>query len=119
MNGRSPWFAQSDRPVNLPDVRALTPTNRDDETGGRLEQEQTLAWILAGLAALPVAGLAAPAIGSIDGLIVAFAAGAVAGAIIGMAVARPLRNRCRYAVDPRYGRRVRGRSGDRRGHLRV
>lgn len=50
-----------------------------------MNRNRFLLWIAAGFLAFPLAGLAARAIGSIDGLLVAFAAGAIAGAVIGAA----------------------------------
>jgi hypothetical protein len=48
-----------------------------------LNRNRLLLWIAAGFVAFPLAGLAARAIGSIDSVIVALAAGAIAGAVIG------------------------------------
>ena len=48
-----------------------------------MNRNRLVLWIVAGLVAFPVAGLAARAIGSIDGLIVGLGAGAIAGAVIG------------------------------------
>jgi len=48
-----------------------------------LNRNRLLLWTVSGLVAFPVAGLAARVIGSIDGLFVALAAGAIAGAVIG------------------------------------
>jgi hypothetical protein len=48
-----------------------------------LNRNRLLLWTAAGLVAFPLAGLAARAIGSIDGVLVALAAGAIAGAVIG------------------------------------
>jgi hypothetical protein len=50
-----------------------------------LNRNRLLLWIAAGFVAFPLAGLAARAIGSIEGLMMAFAAGAIAGAVIGAA----------------------------------
>ena len=50
-----------------------------------MNKNRFLLWMAAGFVAFPVAGLAARAIGSIDGLMMAFAAGAIAGAVIGTA----------------------------------
>jgi hypothetical protein len=50
-----------------------------------LNRNRLFLWIAAGFGAFPLAGLAARAIGSIDGLVMAFAAGAIAGAVIGAA----------------------------------
>jgi hypothetical protein len=69
--------------VNLPEPWPLTLTDRDDERGDRLNRNRLLLWTAAGLVAFPLAGLAARAIGSIDGVLVALAAGAIAGAVIG------------------------------------
>jgi hypothetical protein len=49
-----------------------------------LNRNRLLLWIAAGLLAFPLAGVAARAVGSIDELMTAFAAGAVAGAVIGL-----------------------------------
>jgi hypothetical protein len=64
-----------------------------------LNRNRLLLWAAAGLAAFPLAGLAARAIGSIDGLLVALAAGAVAGAVIGGGQWLVLRG---IGVDPRW-----------------
>jgi hypothetical protein len=48
-----------------------------------LNRNRLFLWIAAGFVAFPFAGLAARAIGSLDGLMVAVAAGAIAGAVIG------------------------------------
>jgi hypothetical protein len=50
-----------------------------------LNRNRLLLWIAAGFVAFPLAGLAARAIGSIEGLVTALAAGAIAGAVIGAA----------------------------------
>jgi hypothetical protein len=50
-----------------------------------LNRNRLLLWIAAGFVAFPLAGVAARAIGSIDSVIVALAAGAIAGAVIGAA----------------------------------
>lgn len=50
-----------------------------------LNRNRLLLWIAAGFVAFPLAGIAARAIGSIEGLMTAFAAGAIAGAVIGAA----------------------------------
>jgi hypothetical protein len=48
-----------------------------------MNRNRLLLWTTAGFVAFPLAGVAADAIGSIDGLMTAFAAGAIAGAVIG------------------------------------
>jgi hypothetical protein len=50
-----------------------------------MNRNRLLLWTAAGFVAFPLAGVAARAIGSIEGLMTAFAAGAIAGAVIGTA----------------------------------
>jgi hypothetical protein len=48
-----------------------------------LNRNRLFLWIAAGFVAFPLAGLAARAIGPLDGFVVALAAGAIAGGVIG------------------------------------
>lgn len=48
-----------------------------------MTRNRLLLWIAAGFVAFPLAGLTARAIGSIDSVVLALAAGAIAGAVIG------------------------------------
>jgi hypothetical protein len=50
-----------------------------------VNRNRLLLWTVAGLVAFPLAGLAARAIGPIDGVLVGLGAGAIAGAVIGAA----------------------------------
>jgi hypothetical protein len=69
--------------VNLPEAGLSLPRIGTIGTEVALNRNRLLLWIAAGFVAFPLAGLAARAIGSIDSLIVALAAGAIAGAVIG------------------------------------
>jgi hypothetical protein len=48
-----------------------------------LNRNRLLLWMASGLVAFPLAGVAARVVGTVDGLFVALAAGAIAGAVIG------------------------------------
>jgi hypothetical protein len=69
--------------VNLPESGLSLPRIGTIRTEVALNRNRLLLWIAAGFVAFPLAGLAARAIGSIDSLLVALAAGAIAGAVIG------------------------------------
>ena len=71
--------------MNLPDPGLSLPRIGTIGTEVALNRNRLLLWIAAGFVAFPLAGVAARAIGSIDSVIVALAAGAIAGAVIGAA----------------------------------
>ena len=99
VNGQPP-VVRVERSAGEPSaIRTLSPTNRDDRTEVALNRNRLLLWIVAGFLAFPLAGLAARAIGVVDGLAIAFAAGAIAGAVIGAAQWLVLRG---VGVDARW-----------------
>jgi hypothetical protein len=63
---------------------ALHSYGSDKRRETALNRNRVLLWIAAGLVAFPIAGVAARAVGSIDELWTALAAGAIAGAVIGV-----------------------------------
>ncbi len=64
-----------------------------------MNKNRLLLWMASGLVAFPVAGVAARVVGTVDGLLVALAAGAIAGAVIGTGQWLVLRG---VGVDPRW-----------------